>query len=154
MRNLTSIGTDESLSVSLIRWKWPLRTRRNHHPTSPHYFYTCLAWMVIMPPPECAAAPFGSVILVQLPSAHEFLLFFCSWVSLVFLQFYTVSKPPKYSSSSFPRICLICRLRCPTLLPRFWAAREQVKSVCVWTWQENTGAFLWIFLQILSLKAN
>lgn len=43
------------------------------------YFCTCLARMVTMPPPECAAAPLGSIILVHLPSTRGFLPFFCSF---------------------------------------------------------------------------
>lgn len=35
--------------------------------------------MVTMPPPECAAAPLGSVILVHLPSTRGFLPFFCTF---------------------------------------------------------------------------
>lgn len=78
--------------------------------------------MVLLPPPECAAAPSGSVVLVPLPSTRGFLLFFCNS--------HTLPQPPKYSSSLFPRSCLP---RCPTLLARFSVACERSSVyVCVY----------------------
>lgn len=80
-----------------------------------------------------------------------------SWVSLVFLQFSHPLKTSQYSSSLFPRSCFkICLPRRPTQLPRFSACVNVQVYVCkcVGRWQGNTGAFLWIFLQVASLEAK